>query len=269
MQKSTPSYPIAIDLNRRLCYIRAMNKIIFGLILAGCFTLSCAEEAAFPEVPEITQEEMASYILPKSHHLVPILNKLFQNPYTLKNEKEFKKAGFNILHTRASSMLIASHPKLKGYLVKVHLQNSSRNVSQVWENLVNRCKGADNVRKLIKEKHIRYFTVADKWIYFPPTPDPIPVLVVTDMQIVSKEKSKLAWKTKITRRHLREIFCLVSHGFASTSFPSNIPYTKNKTFAFVDTERPFRVPFYDHARAHLSEEMQLYWDELMLQKFGP
>lgn len=245
---------------------KPMKKFFLALLLVGFFTL--AIEPPFLDVPEITQAEMASYLLPEDHHLAPILDKLFKNPDTLIDEKAFKRAGFKILHKRSSSMIVASHPALKGHLVKVHLQNSTRNYAQVWENFANRCKGADNVRKLIREKHIRHFTVADKWIYFPKVLDPMPVLVVTDMQTVSKEKSTLAWKTKITRRHLREIFCLVSHGFASTSFPSNIPYTKNKKFAFVDTERPFRVPFYDHARAHLSEEMQLYWDELMAKKFG-
>ena len=38
-----------------------------------------------------------------------------------------------------------------------------------WEWLIQRCEGADNIRNLIKEKNLKYFSVPDKWIYVLPT----------------------------------------------------------------------------------------------------
>lgn len=236
-----------------------MSLALFSIAI----TLGALEVESLPAIPGITAEEIASYQLPEDHPLASLLDELFADPKTLRNESELKRAGFKILHQRPSSMLVASHPRLKGHLIKIHLHNGSRTFEQIWDNWVNRCKGADNVRKLIDEKKIRHFTVAHKWIYFPKIEEPLPILIVTHMRTRSKEESIAAWKTQITRRHLREIFCLVSHGFASTSFPSNIPYLGKGRFAFVDTERPFREPIYEHGRAHLSPTMQAYWDTLL------
>ena len=220
----------------------------------------CATE--WPIVPDVTEEEIASYFLAEDHEMKPILDLLFQDRSVLKSNSSLKKAGFKVLHDRPSSMIIVSHPLLKGHLVKLHLNDSRRTKEQIWGNFVKRCKGADNIRKMIKEENIKFFTVADKWLYFPPFEEAAPLLLVTDMEVYERNESREAWKTKITRKHIREVYSIIRRGLASTSLPSNTPYTKNGNFAFVDTESPFRYPMYNHARKHLSPEMQLYWDTL-------
>lgn len=131
--------------------------------------------------------------------------------------------------------------------------------------------GAEKVRNLIEEKKIKFFTVPDKWIYpLPEFPKPIKikqsqlvVLVVTDMNLVSKFETREAWKSIITQEHLDELYCILSHGHGSSGLVRNVPYTKNGTFAFVDTEKPNKLPKYDKAKVFFSKEMQEYWDLLV------
>lgn len=204
-----------------------------------------------------------SYLLTRDHPMYPILEGIFKDTLILENYQTFFNAGFNIVSERDTTMIVASHPLLKGYLLKLFLESTRKmDWQEIWTNFWNRCKGAENIRNVIIEENIRYFSVADKWIYLPSATS-FPILVVKDMQVAPKAESIKAWKTKITHRHIRELFSIVSRGLASSKFPSNIPYTKKRRFAFIDTECLLRRPSYQRGREHLSEKMQLYWDELV------
>ncbi|MGZ3633368.1 MAG: hypothetical protein ACXU9U_05095 [Parachlamydiaceae bacterium] len=214
------------------------------------------------------------YLLPSDHWLKFNLDNIFTQTQANKNQKLFKKAGFIPLCKRSSGMIVAKHEDISGYLIKVYLESDKPNLQ--WKWLMNRCLGAENIRKLIQKKQLRYFTVPDKWIYPLPSAEintenmavikeetyPA-VLVVTHMQIESLENSKAAWKNKITHRHLQELYCILSHGFASCYLPQNIPYTKNGQFTCIDTEYPFRNHRLERIKSKLSEEMAEYWDYLV------
>ena len=208
-------------------------------------------------------ESIQSYALPVEHSLRPALDRLFRDPKTLQNQKNLEKAGFVVLHSRPSTLIIAKHPALAGYLIKVYLLSSVRPQKENWENLVNRCRGAENIRKLIKQEGLKYFTVPDKWLYVSSTGDPVLVLIATHIDTVSKEDSKYAWKHSVSYKHLEELYCIISHGYASTLLPANIPYTKKGIFACVDTEQPQREPRYENVKVHISKKMRLYWEELV------
>ena len=64
------------------------------------------------------------------------------------------------------------------------------------------------------------------------------VLLVDDMDLVSKQENEVAWKSMITREHLNELYLIITRAGGSSYRPDNIWLTKHGKFAFVDTEYP-------------------------------
>jgi hypothetical protein len=261
--------------------IKSLRKDLQKKIFADTL-FETKENKSYPnlyENPLITSEMrkvIMPYCLPLNHHLVSSLNALFSKSRVSENEETFANAGFTTLFAQPTSYIrVARHAKLPGYLLKIYLDSENRLKEGVtgWKWLVNRCIGAENVRKLIQRKKIKYFSVPDKWIYpLPGYPQTIIVplefqqpilLIVTDMNLVSDEETIDAWKNKITRKHLDELFCILSHGFSSCYLATNIPFTKSGKFTCIDTEHPKRKLTYNHVKAYLSKDMQLYWNKLI------
>lgn len=222
------------------------------------------------EMIEKGPEEYFDYLLPENNPLQKPLSQIFADPNVLKTPETFRKAGFQVISERPSGMLVASHPLLKGYLVKAYIE--SHKMKENWEWAVYRCLGVNLIRKLIKEKKLRHFVTPDKWIY-PLTPfekngnlientTPI-ILVVTDMELVDKSDSKNAWKTSHDKILIQQLYCILSHGYSSCCLGSNIPYTLKGKYACIDTENPQRDLPLHHVGRHLSEEMSLYWEYLV------
>jgi hypothetical protein len=231
----------------------------------------------FDDNPYITskmRDKMRPYLLSLNSTLKASLDKIFSPSRIMHDKKSFTKAGFiNLFNQRYSRIKIAKHPALPGYLLKVYFDTDVLKKCEAgWDCLTERCQGAENVRRLIKEKNLEHFSVPDKWLY-PASVSKISsktksvqpvVLVVTDMNLVSIEESTKAWRKKVTHKHLDELFCILSHGFASQSLPKNIPYSKNGTFACIDTEYPKRTYVnFNLAREFLAPEMKAYWDHLV------
>jgi hypothetical protein len=233
----------------------------------------------YAENPYLTKEmldTMRPYLLPLDDPLRHTLDAVCQSSRILENKNSFRQAGFiTLVHQHKSLIRVARHPLFPGYLFKLYLDSDPPKIRSKsgWVRLVRRCEGAENIRQLIKKKKLVHFTVPDKWLY-PPSVSQVPpatpvesvqpvILIVTDMDIVSPPESYEAWKTKITPSHLDELYCIISHGFASAFLAYNIPYCKNGKFACIDTEYPKRTLGYDRVRAYFSPEMQLYWDELV------
>jgi len=212
------------------------------------------------------------YILPQNHPLRPILEKIFSNPNVLKNEDTLEKAGFPKVSAQKLSLVrVLPHPLVKGYLFKLYLESETHHKypysNQEW--LIQRCIGAEKIRKLIKAHKIRFLNVPDKWLFEIPSSESHPerkrlfVLVAKRMNILNKQGSELAWKTKISKKHLDELYYLMKNGCGSTMLSVNIPYTKEGKFSLIDTEypdRPINLPSVEH---FFSKEMQTYWERLI------
>ncbi len=208
------------------------------------------------------------YLLPLDHSTKEALDLIFTESRVTRNLEAFVDAGFEILFIRpATYICIARHVLLPGYLLKVYLDDElrQREGHPSWRWLVNRCKGADNIRKLIKKKKLQYFAVPDKWIYPLPLtsnnfPQPV-ILLVTDMNLAKPYETKWAWKNA-TKKQLNELFCILSYGYSSTDLLQNIPLSKDGKFVCIDTEHPKRKQKYSRVKSFLSEPMQAYWDKL-------
>jgi len=214
---------------------------------------------------------MAPHLLPLDHPLKPQLDRIFSSRVT-EDKDTLIQAGFSIIASMPGSfVIVARHPSVPGYVFKLYLDSELRNKDNIpnSEWLARRCIGADIIRKLIHKKKIRHFTIPDKWLYvlsrYPLSkgPNPQPVIVVeTDMELESEEVTKLAWKSYVTPRHLDELHSIIKHGYGTIGLVRNIPYTKNGTFAFTDTEYPVRKLKLKKVKPYLSEEMQEYWSTL-------
>jgi hypothetical protein len=229
-----------------------------------------------PYLTSHMRKEIRPHLLPLNHPLQSLLDQIFQGSRVIQNEASFANAGFiTLYHQPFSGIRVARHASLPGYLVKLYLDSDPYEIKgkACWKRLLQRCIGAENIRKLIKRKNLIYFSVPDKWLYPPPISSlPFParkgsmqpvILIVTDMDIVSTHESVQAWLYQITPRHLDELYCILSHGFASEFLCINIPYCKNGKFACIDTEEPKGDIDLEKVKNFLSPEMQAYWDELV------
>lgn len=226
-----------------------------------------------PLIDKQMGKKIKPHLLPEDHSLKPKLDAIFSKPRVIENEQTFAENGFKTLFAQPQSFIrVAKHPQLPGVLVKVYLDNETRQKENIpgWKWLVNRCEGAENIRKLMQKKKFRHFCVPDKWLYpLDSSRQPV-ILVVTDMKLVSAEETENAWKTKVTKSHLEELYCILSHGYASCYLINNIPYTKQGKFACIDTEYPKRkvnsgMLKFGKVRECLSPEMQVYWNQLVIQ----
>lgn len=229
------------------------TTIFICAILCLNFPLNCSD----------LSQDIQTFTLPIEHPIRPILDVLFSSSKAVENPRNLEKAGFSILYSRPSSLIIAKHNALPGYLVKMYLKSSKRPKEENIQNLVNRCKGAENIRNLIEKENLQYFIVPDKRLYLTPTEKPELVLLVEYIDIASKETSKQAWQNSITYKHLDELYCIINHGYASSNLPANIPYVKKGLFACIDTEQPQREPRYENVKTHICKKMRSYWDELV------
>ena len=221
-------------------------------------------------------QDPSPYLLPVNHPLKPILDAIFPTRDVIKNEKTFADAGFITLRAqRTSGISLASLPILKGYVVKLYLDSQSTHRSaysqQDW--LIQRCRGAVRLKELIQKGNFKHFVVPDKWLYKLPkkagTSDPTFVVVATYMNLVEKKETASAWKTKPTKKDLRQLFALMKNGGASTALVINTPLTKEGKFAFIDTEYPdryFSKEKLQKVTHYFSPENQRYWSSLIQQE---
>ncbi len=231
-----------------------------------------------PFISKEAQEQMAPYLIDNRHPMKRILHALFSLERITLNKHSFTQAGFEIIAKGPRSRIVVGrHPALPGYLVKAHfdsqLENKQRKAS--WKWLVLRCQGAEKIRIIIKKLKISLFTVAKKWIYcLPPDPSPpedslyqrhLAILLVTDMHLAQSKENFDAWKNRISRKHLDDLFRIISRARGSSYRPDNIAYTQEGTFAFIDTEYPDHGPDFKSIRRYLNPHMRSYWDALIRQ----
>lgn len=223
-----------------------------------------------PFLSDAFYEEIQTYQIANKDKIKSKLDKIFAKyPNALESPDTIKKAGFTLLHRQPKSKIVVlKHPEIKGKVIKGYLQCDVDPTwtTPTWQRLLDRCIGAANIRKLIKKEKIKYFTVPDKQLYVVPSMEETVILIATDMKLTSNYDCHHAWKRRVTKDHLRELYLILSNGFASCYLQENIPYTKNDTFACVDTEYPQRTLDLTFPTHYFSEKMQAYWLQLISQQ---
>lgn len=254
--------------------------LFFSLCIAGRTAGHTAEMSyndfdSNPHLSASMRVRIKPHLLPADHPMKPALDAIFCTQRATLDQKSMRRAGFNILFAKKRSfILVVRHPTLPGYLIKANVDSQKKLKHNIpaWKWLVQRCIGVQKVRRVIKQHQIEHFQAPKKWLYPLPV-DPSPpyrtlrqpvVLLVEDMQLVSWEENLDAWKTKVTHRHLDELYLILSHAGGSSYRPDNIWLSKNGKFSFIDTEYPYQTrPDYHRIRPYLSSKNRAYWDHLV------
>ncbi|MBA3958139.1 MAG: hypothetical protein H0X51_07090 [Parachlamydiaceae bacterium] len=231
-----------------------------------------------PYMSNVEQTKIKPYLLPTKHPIYNTLQSIFTVQRATLNSETLASAGFNNRFTQPRSFIrVVSHPATPGYLFKLYLDSETRIKKNTpgWQWLVNRAKNATIIQSIITRKKIKHFVVAKKWIYqlptypLPPLNDPNytpkgEILVVEDMNLVSKEENAHAWKTVITKEHLDEFYKIISSAGGSSYRIDNVAYTKSGKFAFIDTEYTNRTVDRVSITKYLSPKMANYWTKRTL-----
>lgn len=258
-------------------------NVTFVSALFGVFCLIANLQADYNDFetnPYITADarvKIKPYLLPENHPAKETLDQIFKKSRASLNDKALENAGFHIKYKQPRSFVrVVSHPDLPGYLLKIvtDAELQEKHHKPAWHWFVNRCVGVEKIHKAIKKHHVKLFVAPNKWIY--PLPlQPYPavkksdykrktvVLLVDDMHLVRKEDNKAAWKHKITKAHLKELYAIIKDVGGHSYRAENIPLTNKGKFAFIDTEYPSSPPKFKDIRSYLSGRNQVYWDSLV------
>ena len=227
-----------------------------------------------PYVPDDVWESAKPYFLPEDHPIKAKLDKIFKKRVTL-NRKTLKKAGFaNTKPGKYSKTIVTSHKVLKGYIIKLFTDDVA---VDDWIKLKARVKGAREINKVIQNYGFQsWFVVPQKWLY-PLPADPSPpegyqrhhfILVAERMNILSQGANEAKWRSSfITPEKLTAFFIILTEtGLQDGIYPFNVPITKDKKIAFIDTElcHHWTIPLVKLKR-YISTEMGLFWQKLMDQ----
>lgn len=234
-----------------------------------------------PTVSDAIWDQVQPYLLPLDHDARPILDTITQKTRITANQQELINGGFKILRANSKKkMIVASHPQLKGYLIKIYLDhhNLFKQEGLLWKR---RVEGARLIQSTIdKHKYNHLFKVPKKWIYplhlqpqslrrtgvFPKNF----ILLVEDMQIYDRQSNIQKYQTIMTREILDALYKVVTEDMLFDSlFLDNIPFCKDGKIAFIDTEYFNAVKKtikYEKLNKYLSKNMKKYWMTLPKKK---
>jgi hypothetical protein len=247
----------------------------FIALLSCCSALQATDYNEIDDEP-IEKRAEAAFLLPEDHPIKSKLDEIFGDSRILTSVKHLKKAGFENPKVRNRGVVIGRHKDLKGYLLKLYLDNKDVDEVYQWEK---RIQGALLIQKALDIfGYNDIMKVPKKWIYELPARGPKPsrsarypkfyALVVEDMDIYSDPETFMLYRTSITTEHLDALYtvlttCLLSD---STWLP-NIPFAHDGKIAFIDTEFAgtslsiwVRLP---RLGKYLSSSMRRYWNNLL------
>lgn len=223
-------------------------------------------------VPDVW-EKLEPYFLPINHPIKRKLDRLFHKKRVTQSRDIFEQAGFgNAEMRKPTNIVVGKHPDFKGYLFKVFLDTQPPVCE--WCHWLKRIEGAQAIQDCITTHGFQHFRVPKKWIY-PLPAEPSPpytshyhrknfILIVEDMQILSKEENLKAFKKNMRPKILRELYTILTEeGLIGSVYPKNIPFTHKGDLAFIDTEHHHIQPVpYHKLTRFLSAEMRDYWQTL-------
>ena len=214
---------------------------------------------------------MLPYLMPLDHPSKPFIDAIFANSRVVDNEQSIVDAGFSIIAI-TNNMVVARHPAVPGLVFKMFRDSQpyGKYGNAGWECLTHRCINLKKMRHIYDKHSLSLFKLPEKWLYIMPLNSiltnqmnqPV-VLIATDMEIEEQEVTRIAWKTRITTKHLDELYIILKSGYGSTSIVNNYPYTKHGYFCSIDLEKPKRKCEMKRVKRYLSEEMKRYWNSLI------
>jgi hypothetical protein len=217
--------------------------------------------------------EMKLRSMMPDHPAGKLLETLFYRWPAIDNEATFREAGFHIRRKKERSLMrVATHPAAPGYVFKVFFveeRGCQREKPRDWRSFAVRCEQAKQIRRVIDENALQYFTVPRKWLFHtPPHPacddDDQPAILVAEFQdLLLREQNEHAWTHSITETHLDELYAIIERAGGSSYRPDNIRLTRQGRFAFIDTEHTGSERDFQSITPYLSSSMRRYWSNLV------
>ncbi len=222
-----------------------------------------------PYVDPAIWEQVSPYFLPADSSVKKKLDAIFSSSRALFNLQSLKDAGFTkIIHRPCSHAYVMTHPKLKGYVIKLFTDQQQ---FVDWEAWVHRIHGAQCIRNAIKRHgYQHHFKVPKKWIYpLPAEPSPPPdsqrknfILVAKEMKLLEKRDNRAMWKSPVmSPDRIKAMYTIIKEeGLADSINVTNLPFLKDGRQAFIDTEWHHRWPVeYNKLTRRFSRPMRQYW----------
>jgi hypothetical protein len=253
-----------------------MKKILFYLHFFLASAAFCDYPLHSPRetISENQWEKAYPYLLSDDLEIKQKLDLLFQKSRAILSSKTLKSAGFtNSEPQEFSHIVVTKHKDFPGIIFKLYLDKEERRTNErALSFFLKRIAGALAVRRVIDENSLQaQFKVPHKWLYLlPERPDCKRkykdfILVEEDMDIVSKDENKKAWKTQVTETTLVGLYTILNDvGLVDCTHIDNIPFAKDGRIAFIDTEAFgfYDVPF-KRLRGKLSHAMRIAWSKLI------
>lgn len=201
--------------------------------------------ACSPYVDGELWNNLYQYLLPEYFPVKAVLDEIFSKRRVLLDSTSLRKAGFKIISkSKFSKTTVATHPKLKGYLVKMF--TDKQDIPE-WIRFKMRILGAQQTKAYIDSHgYGNFFKVPGKWLYpLPAEPSPPPlykrknfILVVEDMHVLESSLNKARWRSDAVTKELLIAVCNTLHanGLWDSALPKNIPFCKDGKIAILDTE---------------------------------
>lgn len=227
-----------------------------------------------PNFPEEIWNGISPLFLPEDSPMRVVLDKIFSKRRVLGSLKEMSRAGFIIKTDPKNKIIVARHPKIKGYLFKVYLDTSDSCDHYWWKK---RVIGARTIQEAIdRYGYGIWMKTPQKWIY------PLPIepaaaegtyekhfiLVVEDMHILDHENNRIAYKKFMTKEKLLAFYHLLTElKLIDSVYADNTPFCKDGKMAFLDTEHAmdetFPVPITSVGQ-YLNPEMLAFWEQVIV-----
>lgn len=226
-------------------------------------------------VPEDVWEQVMPYLLPDDHPTKKILKEILLKVdfRIVENEAALLRGRYKVTGTsHTQNFYVVKHKKLKGWLLKVYTDD---NPEIEWPRFVHRCRGVQAANEAIQGHNAsRYFKTPRKYIIpLYQCVSPINaavrkdfVLLVEDMKILSKDKSRALWSSRSAKPDLLDHFWAVvtTGGLSDSFYIDNCPWCEDGKIAFVDLEQYHKWPiYYPRMLEHLSHGMKHHWMVLM------
>jgi hypothetical protein len=226
-----------------------------------------------PYVSEEIWNAVSPYFFPEHLPEKAALDHIFSQRRVLTSIKSMYKSGFNVITDSKHKIVVATHPYLKGYIIKAYTDQSD---VPEWFWLTKRITGALAIQdKIIQEGYEGIMKVPKKWLYpLPAEPAPVKgspyrknfILIVEEMDILDMKRNRKAYKKKMTTQILDAFYVMLTDlQLIDSVYADNTSFCKDGKLAFIDTEHSLTesipVPLPTVAQ-YLSPEMIAYWQHL-------
>lgn len=223
----------------------------------------------------VSSEFLAPYVIPQDHPIRTNLDELFTSSRVTFNLDTLKNAGFlKAVPRKSTKLIVTKNERFPGYVFKLFLDIQRHfNIPEhsIW---VDRINTANRLQVEISARGLESkFKVPKKWIYILPGRPKVEagysakhyILIAEDMDIVSDEENEALWKSDfVTHDLLDNLYILVRDlGLRSCTKPENLPFSRDGTIAFIDTQFMNRSVDFQELTSFLSKENQLYWKSII------